>query len=78
MENRFLKDYLKIAFSHNAGQEVADCLDANYLPAMVMLYESMLAKKDVAEAAKMKQEIIALAARLHKTEELDAYFKSKK
>lgn len=78
MENRFLKDYLKIAFSHNAGQEVADCLDANYLPAMVMLYESMLAKKDVAGAAKMKQEIIALAARLHKTEELDTYFKSKK
>lgn len=77
LENRFLKDYLKVAFTHNAGQEVADCLDANYIPAMVMVYESLLAKKDMSGAAKMKQEIKALAARLHKTEELDAYFKQK-
>lgn len=77
LENRFLKDYLKVAFTHNAGQEVADCLDANYIPAMVMVYESLLAKKDTSGAAKMKQEIKALAARLHKTEELDAYFKMK-
>ena len=73
VENRFLKDYLKVDFNPDSVSSVMNSMNLNYLPSLLMLYQHYTAAGEKEKALDMEDLLRKIAAAGGRGEDIEAY-----
>ena len=74
-EKRYLLDYLKMSFSFNVGEKVAENAQVMYLPALTKLYKHYKNTEQTEKLKKVKELLLSIGSRTGSLEDVETILK---